>query len=59
VYEACKLQGWSYDRVAAKMGCTLNTVHEHIILANKFVREYIQKHGDMFLVILTVVLGCK
>jgi len=52
VYEACKLKGQSYDRVASRNGIAISTVHDHIVKANKSIRDYLQTKGDVFIAIL-------
>jgi len=58
VFEACRLKRQSYDQVARKMNIARSTVQDHIVKANKFIRDYVREHGDVFLLILcAVVLG--
>ncbi|MDR1780500.1 MAG: RNA polymerase sigma-70 factor [Tannerella sp.] len=58
VFEACRLRRQSYDQVARKMNIARSTVQDHIVKANKFIRDYVREHGDVFLLILcAVVLG--
>ncbi|MDR1667813.1 MAG: RNA polymerase sigma-70 factor [Bacteroidales bacterium] len=56
-FEACKLKKQSYDLVARRMGISRSTVQDHIVKANKFIREYISEQGDAFLVILFLILA--
>jgi RNA polymerase sigma-70 factor (ECF subfamily) len=56
VFEACKLKKQSYRAVAARMGISRSAVQDHIVKANKFIREYISEQGDAFLVILFLIL---
>jgi len=57
-FEICKLQGYSYDRAASKLGVSRSAIHDHIVNANKFIREYIGSHGDIFTAILVGLLFC-
>ena len=41
VFELCKLKGKTYDEVARKMNISRSTVQDHIVKANKFIREYL------------------
>ena len=41
VFELCKLKKKTYDEVARKMNISRSTVQDHIVKANKFIREYL------------------
>jgi RNA polymerase sigma-70 factor (ECF subfamily) len=41
VFELCKLQGKTYEEVAQRFGISCSTVHDHIVKANQFIREYL------------------
>jgi len=41
VFEMCKLKEKSYNEVARKMNISRSTVQDHIVKANKFIREYL------------------
>jgi len=45
VFEMCKLKEKSYSEVARKLKISRSTVQDHIVKANKFIREYILEHG--------------
>ncbi|MDR1722946.1 MAG: sigma-70 family RNA polymerase sigma factor [Tannerella sp.] len=57
VFEACKLKKQSYDLVARLNGISRSTVQDHIVKANKTIREYIQAKGSAFLAILFYVIS--
>ena len=52
IFERCKLQEESYDNVARSLGISRSTVQDHIVKANKTIREYMMKHGGLAFVIL-------
>ena len=41
VFRLCKLEGKSYDEVSQQLGITVSTVSDHIVKANKTIREYL------------------
>ncbi len=56
VFERCKLREQSYDEVARSLGIARSTVHDHIVKANKFIRDYLQTHGNFSFVVLFSIL---
>jgi RNA polymerase sigma-70 factor (ECF subfamily) len=56
VFERCKLQAQSYDEVARSLGISKSTVQDHIVKANKAIRDYLQKYGSFSFSILYAVL---
>ena len=57
VFESCKLQEKSYDEVARSMKISRSTVQDHIVKANKFIREYLLTHGSYSFTILFAILS--
>ena len=45
IFEMCKLKEQSYIEVASKMNISRSTVQDHIVKANKFIREYLLGKG--------------
>lgn len=41
VFRLCKLEGKSYDEVGQQLGIATSTISDHIVKANKTVREYL------------------
>ena len=41
VFRLCKLEGKSYDEVSQQLGITASTVSDHIVKANKTIKEYL------------------
>ena len=44
VFELCKLKEKKYDEVARKMNISRSSIQDHIVKANKFIREYMLAH---------------
>ena len=57
VFEFCKLQEKTYEEVAHKMNISRSTVQDHIVKANKFIREYLLKNGNKSFAILFCILN--
>ncbi len=45
VFTRCKLEGKSYEEVAEELGISKHTVKEHLSIAMKAVKAYIQQHA--------------
>ncbi|GHT60506.1 DNA-directed RNA polymerase sigma-70 factor [Bacteroidia bacterium] len=56
IFERCKLQEQSYDEVAKSLGISRSTVQDHIVKANKAIREYLQNYGNFSFAILYSLL---
>ena len=41
VFRLCKLEGKSYHEVSQQLGITVSTVSDHIVKANKAIRDYL------------------
>ena len=41
VFRLCKMDGKSYDEVSQQLGIAVSTVSDHIVKANKTIREYL------------------
>ena len=57
IFELCKLQKKTYDEVARSMNISRSTVQDHIVKANKFIREYLLKHGSFSFAVLFAILN--
>ncbi|MDR2232629.1 MAG: RNA polymerase sigma-70 factor [Tannerella sp.] len=44
-FELCKLQEKSYNEAAGLMNVSRSTIQDHIVKANKFIRDYVLSHG--------------
>lgn len=45
VFRLCKLEGKSYAEVSRELGIAVSTISDHIVKANKAVREYVFDNG--------------
>jgi RNA polymerase sigma-70 factor (ECF subfamily) len=57
VFELCKLQEKTYNEVARKLSISRSTVQDHVVKANKFIREYLLTHGSFSFAILFSILS--
>ncbi len=57
VYTLCHLDGLKYEEVAAKLNISTNTVHYHMKLALKTIREYLLKRGVAYQALLFFFLN--
>jgi RNA polymerase sigma-70 factor (family 1) len=54
VFQACKIEGRSYDDVARELNISNSTVNNHIVKATKTVAEYLKKSGAViFFIVLS------
>lgn len=58
VFQACKIEGRSYEEVARELNISVSTVNGHIVKATKTVAEYLSKSGTLvfFLVLYSTFL---
>ncbi len=56
VFQLCRETGKSYDSVAEELGISKNTVKEHMILAMKAIKLYLNKYTDFQLLLLLALL---
>lgn len=56
VFRLCKLEGKSYDEVSGQLGISLSTISDHIVKANKAVREYLLENMDITIIIICLLL---
>jgi RNA polymerase sigma-70 factor (family 1) len=52
VYNLCHLDGLKYEEAAAKMNISVSTVHYHMKLALKNIREHLVKNGMSYQIFL-------
>ncbi|GAB3417629.1 RNA polymerase sigma factor [Niabella aquatica] len=57
VFQMCREDGKSYDRVAEELGISKNTVKEHMILATKTIKLYLNQYIDFQLLVLLILLS--
>jgi len=59
VYRLCKEEGLAYAEVAQRMNLSLSSVKTHMLLALRFIREYLRKYDDQSLLIVCVGIIIK
>lgn len=52
VYQLCHQEGLKYSQTAEQMGISEQTVHRHMKLALRFLRDYLKKHGHTGIILL-------
>jgi RNA polymerase sigma-70 factor (ECF subfamily) len=45
IFRLCKIEGKSYEEVAAQMGISAGTINDHIVKGTKSVREYLRRYN--------------
>ncbi len=56
VFRLCKLEGKSYEEVSRELGISASTISDHIVKANKAVREYLFDNIDMTILLICLLL---
>lgn len=52
VFRLCKLEDKSYNEVSQLLGISVSTISDHIVKANKAIREYLFNHDDVVIILL-------
>jgi RNA polymerase sigma-70 factor (family 1) len=52
VYTLSKLDGKSHQEISEQLGVSISTVNNHMVRANKEVRAYLFRHGDIAIAFL-------
>lgn len=45
IFRLCKIDGKSYEEVAAQLGVTTGTINDHIVKGNRSVKEYLRRYN--------------
>lgn len=53
VFQLCKIEGRSYEEVAKIMGISTATVNSHMTKSLQSIREFILKHQDLLILLIT------
>ena len=53
VYTLCKLEGKTYQEVSSELGLSTNTIRNHIVLANKSLKQYLVQNPNFALLVFT------
>ncbi len=61
VYTLCKLEGKSYEEVSIELGISASTIRDHIVKANKALKQYLQLNNgiSILLIIEQIILHKK
>lgn len=57
VFELCKIEGKTYQEVGTLLNISVSTVSDHIVKANRFLKEYASRK-QTFILILALLLSC-
>jgi RNA polymerase sigma-70 factor (family 1) len=52
VYTLSKLEGKSHQEISLELGISVSTVNNHMVKANREVRAYLLRHGDLAIAFL-------
>ena len=56
VYQLCHQQGLKYSQAAQKLSISEQTVHRHMKLALRFLRDYLKKNGEAGVLLILLKL---
>jgi len=57
IFRLIKLDNKSYDEVSRLLGISVSTISDHIVKANKAIREFIFTHNDMTIILFCLLLS--
>lgn len=49
IFKLCRNEGKKYEEVAAELHISRNTIKEHMVLAVRFIKDYVYEHADVTL----------
>lgn len=52
IFKLCRNEGKKYEEVAAELHISRNTIKEHMVLAVRFIKDYVYKHADVTLAMI-------
>ncbi|MGN6509494.1 MAG: RNA polymerase sigma factor [Chitinophaga sp.] len=47
IYKMSKMEGFSNQEIAARLGISINTVRDQLVKGSRFVRAYLHRHADI------------
>ncbi|WP_440650256.1 RNA polymerase sigma-70 factor [Chitinophaga sp. 22620] len=47
IYKMSKVEGFSNQEIADRLGISINTVRDQLVKASRFVRSYLHRHADI------------
>lgn len=56
IFVMCRLDGKSYQEVSEELSISTSTIRDHMVKANRVVKEYLNRHPDLALGILFALL---
>lgn len=56
VFTLCKLEGYTYKEVSERLGISGATINEHIVKANRAIKDFFLTHQDVALMLFTTSL---
>jgi len=57
IFRLIKLDNKSYDEVSRLLGISVSTISDHIVKANKAIREFIFTHNDMMIILFCLLFS--
>src|SRR6187402_3621953 len=57
IFRLIKLDNKSYEEVSRLLGISVSTISDHIVKANKAIREFIFTHNDMTIILFCLVFN--
>jgi RNA polymerase sigma-70 factor (family 1) len=57
IFKLIKLDNKSYEEVCRQLGISVSTISDHIVKANKAIREFIFTHNDMTIIVFCFLFG--
>lgn len=57
VFRSIKLDNKSYDEVSRLLGISVSTISDHIVKANKTIREFIFTHNDLMIILFCFMVN--
>lgn len=58
IYKMSRYEGLSYKEIAGNLGISINTVKNHLVAANKYIKEYLLVHTDIPVGVLILLTSC-
>ncbi|OQP59588.1 hypothetical protein A3860_36985 [Niastella vici] len=55
VFQLCKIEGKSYEEVSALLGISTSTISDHIVKANRFLKEYARKNKELIIILVLIL----
>jgi RNA polymerase sigma-70 factor (ECF subfamily) len=55
IFTLCKLEGRSYEEVSCALGISVSTISDHIVKANRTIKDYLLAHPDRAILLLCIL----